>query len=434
VAKVVMVGAGSVEFTRQLTADILSFPELNETEFVLVDIDPVRLETAESMVRRLIAQKRSKATVSATMERRKALAGADYVINIVQVGGFQATLTDFQIPKKYGLKQTIADTLGVGGVFRALRTIPVVMDVVRDMEEVCPKALLLNYANPMAMVMLALGKAGGIASVGLCHSIQGTSHQLASYVGVPFEEVTFRGAGINHQAWILELSHKGRDLYPDLWKAMQNPAVYGKDKVRFEIMRRVGYFPTESSEHSAEYLPYFMKSDAEIQRLDIPVDEYIRRSEDNLREFDELRAALQRGDEIPTERSWEYAPYIIWAKETNTDWSFYGNVYNRGLITNVPADAAVEVPCLVNRNGIQPCVVGDLPTQCAAINRTNINVQELAVEAALTGDRDRVYQAVMVDPNASATLTLDKIWAMTEELLEAHKSMIPTLKPRRLFF
>ncbi len=451
-AKVAMIGAGSVEFTRQLTIDILSYPELGDTHFALVDIDPERLKTAETLVGRLIDQMRAEsagpvaggagaagsahlaatATVSAHSDRREALRGADYVICMIQVGGLEATLVDFNVPTRYGLRQTIADTLGVGGVFRALRTIPPVVGIARDMEKLCPGALLLNYANPMAMVVLAVSRASSIKAVGLCHSVQGTSRRLAGFAGAPFEEVEFAGAGINHQNWILKLTHKGRDLYPALWEAMRDPAIYAQDKVRWEIMRRVGYFPTESSEHSAEYVPWFMKSEAEIARLDIPVGEYIRRSEANLSEHEEMKATLAGGERLGLERSYEYAAHIIRCVEAGADGSFYGNVPNTGLISNLPADACVEVPCLVNRAGIQPCHVGNLPPQCAAINRTNINVQQLAVEAALTGDRDRVYQAVMVDPNASATLTLDRIWAMVDEMIEAHRGRVPELTSRRL--
>lgn len=463
-AKVAMIGAGSVEFTRQLTIDILSYPELGDTHFALVDIDPERLATAETLVSRLIAQLRGEsagptagggpgavsggafarpgdrpstrraasATVSAHSDRREALAGADYVICMIQVGGLPATLIDFNVPAKYGLRQTIADTLGVGGVFRALRTVPAVVAIARDMENLCPNAPLLNYANPMAMVVLAVSRATSIKAVGLCHSVQGTSRHLARFAGAPFGEVEFFGAGINHQNWILRLTHRGRDLYPALWEAMRDPVVYAQDKVRWEIMRRVGYFPTESSEHSAEYVPWFMKSEAEIARLDIPVGEYIHRSEASLGEHAEMASALARGDRLDTERSYEYAAHIIWCAETGTDGSFYGNVPNAGLIGNLPAGACVEVPCLVNRAGIQPCHVGDLPPQCAAINQTNINVQQLAVDAALSGDRDRVYQAVMVDPNASATLTLDQIWTMVDEMIRAHGGRIPELKSHRL--
>ncbi len=439
-AKVVMIGAGSVEFTRQLTIDILSFPELAATHFALVDVDPERLATAETLVSRLIEQMRGAdarlatgATARAYPDRREALRGADYVICMIQVGGLPATLVDFNIPARYGLRQTIADTLGVGGVFRALRTIPAVIAIARDMEDLCPGAPLLNYANPMAMVVLAVSRATAVKAVGLCHSVQGTSRRLAQFAGVPFEEVEFFGAGINHQNWILRLAHKGRDLYPALWEAMKDPAVYAQEKVRWEIMRRTGYFPTESSEHSAEYVPWFMKSESEIARLDIPVGEYIRRSEASLTEHEDMKAALARGERLGLERSHEYAAQIIWSMETGVDGSFYGNVANAGgLIANLPADSCVEVPCLVNRAGIQPCHVGNLPPQCAAINLTNVSVQQLAVEAALTGNRDRVYQAVMIDPNASATLTLDQIWAMVDELIEAHRGLIPELKSHRL--
>lgn len=430
--RIAMIGAGSVVFARQLVVDILAFPELAGSTFALMDIDQERLATAERMVRAAIAAAGTEGRVEGYLDQRAALAGADYVINMVQVGGHPATLLDFDIPRRYGLKQTIADTLGVGGIFRSLRTIPVLLQLCQDIEQLAPRALLLNYTNPMAMLCLAVARASRVACVGLCHSVQGTSKQLAGYIGVDYERVTYQVAGINHMAWFLEFQVDRQDAYPRLWEALETPAIFGRDAVRFEMMRRLGYFVTESSEHMAEYLPYFIKRDELIERYKIPIDEYIRRSERNLQVFDEARRSADGMAERPVRPSHEYAASIIRSIETNQDWSFHGNVFNDGLITNLPTEACVEVPCLVNAGGIQPVKVGALPPQLAALNRTNINVQQLTVEAALSGNRDNVYQAVMLDPHTAATLSLDEIWAMTDDLIAAHGPALPQLTPGRL--
>jgi alpha-galactosidase len=436
--KIALIGAGSVVWARRLMMDILSFPELTGATLSLMDIDPVRLETAKQTVERLVAQVNAPATVEATLDRRQAVTGANYVIYAVQVGMHAATLLDFEIPRKYGLRQTIADTLGVGGIFRGLRTIPVLLDLLRDMEEVCPDALLLNYVNPMSILCLAAERAASIKTVGLCHSVQGTAKQLAGYLGIPSEQLIYRVAGINHMARFLELKHRGQDAYPQLWAAMAQPEIYAKDKVRFEMMRRLGYFVTESSEHMAEYVPYFIKRDDLVRDFDIPIDEYIRRSEKNLRTFDRTREQVESGAPIEMRRSHEYAAYIIRAIEANQDWSFNGNVPNSldrrtaALIPNLPADAIVEVPCLVNGAGVQPCHAGELPAQLAGLNRSHITVHQLAVEAALTGNRDALYQAVMLDPHTASVLSLDEIWRMTDDLIEAHGDALPQFTPRRL--
>ncbi|MCL4515450.1 MAG: alpha-glucosidase/alpha-galactosidase [Firmicutes bacterium] len=427
-SKIVMIGAGSVIFTKHLMVDILGFPELRGSTISLVDIDPIRLKTAKLMVQRVAEAVGSNAAIEATMDRREALKNADYVINAVQVGMHEATLTDFNIPRKYGLKQTIGDTIGVGGVFRGLRTIPVLLDICREMEELCPDALLLNYTNPMAILTLAVARGSGIKAVGLCHSVQHTAARLSEYISAPLNEVSYRVAGINHMAWFLEFRHDGGDAYPRLFKAMEDPAIFGRDKVRFEMMKRLGYFVTESSEHMAEYVPYFIKRDDLIERFDVPIDEYLRRSEKNLETFEETRQSLERGEPVEIERSEEYAAFIIHSMETGVERSFNGNVLNTGLITNLPQDSCVEVPCLVNKAGVQPCHVGALPPQLAAMNRTNINVQQLTVEAALTGKREYVYHAVMMDPHASSVLSLDEIWAMVDELIEAHGELLPKFK------
>ncbi|MGH2367060.1 MAG: alpha-glucosidase/alpha-galactosidase [Chloroflexota bacterium] len=437
-AKIALIGAGSVIWARRLMMDILSFPELAGSTLSLMDIDPVRLHTAKQTVERLVAQVRAPARVEATLDRREAVTGADYVIFAVQVGMHVATLKDFEIPKRYGLRQTIADTLGVGGIFRGLRTIPVLLGLLRDMEAICPDALLLNYVNPMSILCLAAARASSIQTIGLCHSVQGTSRQLADYIGVPYDEVGYRVAGINHMAWFLDFTHQGKDAYPRLWEVLESGRAPDWDRVRFEMMRRLGYFVTESSEHMAEYVPYFIKRDSLVHEFNIPLDEYVRRSEQNLREFEETRVQVERGESLEVSRSHEYAAYIIRAIEANRDWSFNGNVPNSvdrraaALISNLPADSVVEVPCLVNGAGVMPCPVGDLPPQLAGLNRSHISVHQLAVEAALTGNRDALYQAVMLDPHTASVLSLDEIWAMTDDLVEAHGEALPRLTPRRL--
>ena len=436
--KIALIGAGSVVWTRRLMMDILSFPELTGATLSLMDIDPVRLDTARQTVERLVAQVGAPAAVEATLDQREAVRGAKYVIYAVQVGMHNATLLDFDIPRKYGLRQTIADTLGVGGIFRGLRTIPVMLSLLRDMEEVCPDALFLNYVNPMSILCLAASRASGIRTVGLCHSVQGTAHQLAGFLGVDDKRIGYRVAGINHMAWFLDLTVDGHDAYPALWDAMGNANIYAKDKVRFEMMRRLGYFVTESSEHMAEYVPYFIKRDDLVHEFDIPIDEYVRRSSENLATFEKTRAEVASGAPIEMKLSHEYAAYIIRAIEANVDWSFNGNVPNSNdrrtaaLIPNLPADAIVEVPILTNRAGLHPCHAGELPGGVVGLNRSHVSVHQLAVEAALTGNRDALYQAVMLDPHTASVLSLDEIWRMTDELVEAHGNALPAFAPRRL--
>lgn len=425
--KITLIGAGSVVFAKSLLCDVLQFPELADAHICLMDIDPARLKVAEVMTQKIIRKLGARATVTATTDRRAAVAGAKYVLCTIQVGGYKpGTVIDFEIPKKHGLEQTIGDTLGVGGVFRALRTIPVLVGIARDISEVgAPGCLLLNYTNPMAMNCWAVDRAVGIPHVGLCHSVQGTSAQLAGFAGLPFEDVNYVVAGINHMAFFLKFEYRGQDAYPLLFKALEDPE-RSAELVRFEMMRRLGYFVTESSEHQAEYVPYFIHHGSEeIQRFNVPIDEYLRRCEIILSTWERTEKELigEDGDINVPPQSHEYGSFIIHSCETNTPRVIYGNVPNRGLIANLPEGCCVEVPCLVNRNGIQPTVIGNLPLQLAAICRTNINVQSLTVEAALTGNRDAVYHAVMLDPHAGATLTLDKIWAMCDELIAAHQAV-----------
>ena len=424
-ARIAFIGAGSVEFTKNLLGDILTFPELADAEIALHDIDDERLEAAEAIARWTSGALGASAAITSHRDRRAALEGADYVVNMVQVGMHQATMLDFDIPLRHGLRQTIGDTLGIGGIFRALRTIPVMLGIAEDMRSECPDAWLLNYTNPMAMLCWAVYDGSSIDRVvGLCHSVQGTTRRLAELVGVPFEEVTFLGAGINHQSFILRFERDGENLYPLLDAAIERDPELART-VRVELYKRFGYFPTESSEHSAEYVPWFMRHDDAIERFRIWVNEYAQRSEDNLREYEQIRTALAGGEGFEIERSLEYASLIIHSIETGTERVVYGNVRNSGLIENLPEGCCVELPCLVDRAGVQPTHVGVLPPQLAALNRTFANVCELTVRAALEGDVEHVHHAAMLDPNTAASLTLDEIETLVDELLDAHGDSLP---------
>jgi alpha-galactosidase len=423
--KIAFIGAGSVEFTRMLVGDLLSYPDLRGATLSLHDIDEERLRTAFDIARVTAREAGAEPAIEAHDDRRRALDGADYAINMIQVGGHAATVIDYEIPARYGLRQTIGDTLGIGGIFRALRTIPVMQGIAADMAELCPEAWLLNYTNPMAMLCWAT-YAGTPQRrvVGLCHSVQNTTRQLAEYVGVPFEDVTFLGAGVNHQAWILRFERDGEDLYPLLDGAIERDPELRRH-VRVELYRRLGFFPTESSEHSAEYLPWLMRDDEAMERFRLIDGEYVERSLDGLREYEETRALLAAGEPLPVEPSVEYAPQIIHSIETGEPRTIYGNVENTGLIDNLPRGACVEVPCLVDATGVEPVHVGELPPQLAALNRTYLNVCELTVRAALEGRPDFVRHAAMLDPNTAATLSLDQIWELCDELTAAHAGALP---------
>ena len=424
--KIAFIGVGSVEFTKNLMTDALSFPELAGATVALHDIDPERLETAGMMARWTSERLGAGASVEEHQERRAALEGADFVINMVQIGMHEATLLDFEIPKKYGLKQTIADSMGIGGIFRGLRTIPFVLDLAREMGELCPEALLLNYTNPMGILMEALYTAHpGVKSVGLCHSVPYTAREVSSYIGVDHEDLLYECAGINHIAWMTRLEVEGEDAYPRLFGAMEDPETYAKDKVRFELMRRFGYFVTESSEHNAEYVPYFLKDEGLIGRFDVPVDEYVRRSEANLAAYAETREKLLAEEPFRLGRSVEYGSLIIHSMVTGEARAIHGNVENTGLISNLPDGCCVEVPILVDGTGLRPCHVGDLPPQCAATCAPHTAVQNLTVRAALEGRRDHVYHAAMLDRHAPSVLSLDEISAMVDELIEAHGDTLP---------
>jgi alpha-galactosidase len=424
--KIAFIGAGSVSFTRELLTDLFSYDDLAGTlEIALHDIDDERLGTAEAVANRLNSDKGAGATITTHPDRRAALDGVDFAINMVQVGMHAATVADFDIPAAHGLKQTIGDTLGVGGIFRALRTIPVMLGIGADLHDLAPDAWLLNYTNPMAILIQAYAEGSPHKQVvGLCHSVQNTTRQMAEIAGVPFGEVTFTGAGVNHQAFILRFERDGEDLYPLLDEAIAADPELSR-RVRVEMYRRLGYFPTESSEHSSEYLPWFLHHPELIDRYRLEPGEYVRRSLENLQEYDDVKQALKTNGALPDERSYEYAPEIIHSMTTNTPRVIYGNVRNDGLIAQLPPQSAVEVPVLVDRTGLRPTIVRDYPAQLAALNRTFLNVADLTVRAALDGDPAHVRHAAMLDPNTAASLTLDEIDAVVDELLAAHAGALP---------
>ncbi len=426
--KIAIVGAGSTVFAKNIIGDVLSFPELADCTIALFDIDPERLATSKVVATKLATSVNAPATIEATLDRRETLRGADYVVAMIQVGGYKpGTVTDFEIPKKYGLRQTIADTLGIGGIMRGLRTIPVLIDVVKDMEEVCPDALFLNYVNPMAMNCWAIGRVSDISTVGLCHSVQGTAGELANDIGIPEEEINFTCAGINHMAFYQTFEHNGRDLYPDIRKVLEEGRQPAGNRVRYEILKRTGYFVTESSEHFAEYVPWFIKRDRPdlIEEFNIPLDEYITRCERQIARWGTMRETYEGPEPIEHKRSHEYASRIILGKETNQPQVVYGNVPNHGLIDNLPDGCCVEVACLVDGNGLQPTAFGALPIHLTAMMQTNINVQALTVEAAITGKREHIYHAAMLDPHMAAELSLDQIWHLVDDLIEAHGEYLP---------
>lgn len=432
--KITFIGAGSTVFAKNLLGDILSFPELANSTISLMDIDPERLRTSEIVAHKVADFFGAKPKIEATLDRRAALEGADYAISMFQVGGYKpSTVIDFEIPKKYGIRQTIADTLGIGGIMRGLRTIPVFLDICKDMEELCPDVTFLQYVNPMAMNTWAINKATKIKTIGLCHSVQGTAEVLAEDIGVPINEINYICAGINHMAFYLKFERNGEDLYPKIRKVAEAKS-YARgyrelaNHVRYEVFKRTGYFVTESSEHFSEYVPWFIKQNRTdlLEQYEIPVDEYITRCELQIAEWEADKAALERGELNETyERSQEYGSLIIHSLETGTPRVVYGNVANRGVIDNLPQDCCVEVPCLVDKNGLQPTKIGVMPPQLAAMQQTNINVQSLVVEAALTRKREHIYHAAMLDPHTAAELSLDQIWSLVDELIEAHGDMLP---------
>ncbi|MET9499066.1 alpha-glucosidase/alpha-galactosidase [Streptomyces sp. NPDC006552] len=419
--KIAFIGAGSVVFTQGLLADILAFPDLTGAHIALHDIDPDRLATARAAAEHIAKQRgAAHATVTAHAERRAALAGADFVINIVQIGMGEATRTDFEIPARHGVRQTIGDTLGIGGIFRALRTFPFLKALGEDMTALCPDAWLLNYTNPMAMNIQYLTAATGLTRVvGLCHSVYWTMQDLAQLVDVPYEEITYRAAGVNHQAWVLRFEHEGRDLYPRL-DALIAADDQLRRRVRVDMYRRLGYYPTETSEHSSEYVPWYLRHDSEIERLRLPIGAYLGIVDENVAAYERTRRALAAGETLEVEGTMEYAPQIIHSIVTGTPRTVYGNVPNHGLIDNLPAHGVVEVPCLVDGSGIQPTRVGALPPQLAAVNRSYLSANDLVVRAALDDEPRHIRQAAMTDPATAAALPVERIWQLCDDMVRAH--------------
>ncbi len=433
-AKIAFLGAGSIGFGRRLALDILSFPELQDSSIHLVDPNEQNLEFTFSILKRVIAENSLPTRLEASTTPAEALDGAGYVITSIRVGsGMQEEQSDVQVPIDVaGLRQTVSDTVGIGGIFKGLRTIPAMLEIAREMEQRCPNAVLLNYTNPMAMIQWAIDEATGISSVGLCHSVQHTSTQLANYMDVDYERLRFQVGGINHMAWFTELSLDGEDLYPRLRQCLENEEVVAKDRVRFEIMRHFDYFVTESSIHMAEYVPYFLKSPEETERLGIKrrTGEAFKNQMEN-REKQRKEALAQASDTPEIKRSNEYGARIIHAMETDTPSCIYGNVRNTALIPNLPDGCCVEVPCLVNREGIQPCYFGPLPPQCAGLCQTNVTMQELTVRAILEEDSEHVHHAAMLDPNTMSQLSLPQIRETVDALLREQAALMPALNRTR---
>lgn len=469
--KITFMGAGSTIFAKNVLGDCLLAEPLQDSEIALYDIDGNRLEESRMMLENLnVGKNEGRAKIKTYLgvdNRRDALKGASYVVNAIQVGGYEpSTVIDFEIPKKYGLKQTIADTLGIGGIFRGLRTIPVMLDFTDEMEEVCPEAWFLNYTNPMGAVTGAVLQASEVRTVGLCHSVPGLARGLLREAGMADEvqSLQWHVAGINHQAWLLEISDGGKDLYPEIkrriaeaiervkaaggakkmyeeafaaaraeepgrsrYAPLDGDVAVAKNMVRLELMLKLGYFMTEGSIHTAEYSPWFIKNSHPdlLETYFIPIDEYMDRCVEQIEQWRERRDQIVNNENIDHKRSHEYGSYIMEAIETDVPFRIHGNVLNDGLISNLPPNACVEVPCMVDRNGVNPCKVGFLPEVCAAVNRTNVNVQLMTIEAALTQSRDAIYQAAMLDPHTAAELSIDEVIDMCDEMIEAHGDYLP---------
>ena len=430
--KITFMGAGSTVFARNVLGDCMCSPALCESEIALYDIDAQRLEDSKIILDAInnnVNEGRATIKTYLGVENRKdALRDANFVVNAIQVGGYDpCTITDFEIPKKYGLKQTIADTLGIGGIMRALRTIPVMEEFARDMEEVCPNCLFMNYTNPMGILTGYMQRYTNVNTVGLCHSVQICTSELFKKLDME-DKLDGRVetiAGINHMGWLLDIRDKdGNDLYPEIKEraAKKNATEKHDDMVRFEYIKHFGHYCTESSEHNAEYNAFFIKDKYPemIEKFNIPLDEYPRRCIKQIAEWEEEKANILKDGKITHERSREYASHIMEAVVTNTPYKIGGNVINKGFIENLPSDACVEVPCMIDGNGVNPCHVGRLPVQLAAMNQTNLNVQLLTIEAARTRKKEYIYQAAMLDPHTAAELNIEDIVNMVDELIDAH--------------
>lgn len=442
--KIAFIGAGSTIFMKNIVGDALHFPSLSEATFTLMDIDPARLEESEVVARKLVEAMGAGATIETTTDQRRAVAGADFVVVAFQIGGYKpCTVTDFEIPKAYGLRQTIADTLGIGGIMRGLRTVPHLWRLAADIAELAPGALMLQYVNPMAINTWALAERyPHVRQVGLCHSVQNTVEELAHDLDLPKAEIGYRVAGVNHVAFFLDLDHKGQSLYPRMREGYaagrlpKPPLLMPRcwNKVRYEVMDHLGYFCTESSEHLAEYVPWFIKSGREdlLETFSVPLDEYPTRCEEQIAAWGAQAAAYREDTRIEVKKSHEFAAEIMNAMVTDTPYVIYGNLPNRGQMPQLPGGAAVEVPCLVDRNGVQPSVVDDVPPQLVALMRTQINVQELVVRALTEENVDHIYHAAMMDPHTAAELDLRQIRAMVGDLLAAHGDWLPAFaRPRK---
>ena len=438
-AKIVIIGAGSHVFSRHLITDILTWPELRDGTISLMDISQEPLDLIAGFTRRLVKQNGFKTKIEATTKRREALDGADYVFVTIQVGGSKATWPDRELPRKYGVDQAVGDTTGVGGVFYGTRHVPVILDICRDMAELCPNAWLLSYTNPMAIICWAVNDYTKIKNVGLCHSVQGTASELAKYIGIPVDELDYWVAGINHMAWFLELKHHGKDMYPILKEKFKDPAIYssedahwaGPDVVRAEIYKAFGYFNTESSRHMSEYTPYFRKRPELIDKFLLGESKHFSfagRVKEKQEQDAELQKMLASNEKFPLKHSGEYGSGIIRALETGIPLRINCNVKNNGLITNLPDGCCVEVPSLVDKEGIHPCCVGDLPAQLAALNRTEVNVHELAVRGIVEKDKNKIFQAILLDPLTSAALTIDETRKMVDEIFAASQQYLSDYK------
>ena len=429
---ITIVGAGSVSFTRTLVSDLLQQPATRDCELHLFDIDAEALEAARQLVEQMRQEAKSPGVVEAHGDLRSGVSGADYIICTILVGGRPAAIADFEVTGRYGLRYTVGDTLGVAGISRALRTVPALVDIARTCADAAPDGLLLNYTNPMGMLVSAVGKAVGYPTVGLCHSADYTVRTLASYLELPSSALQWWSAGINHLAWMLSLTHDGRDCYPDLARAAERDEVYTKDRARFELMKRIGYFVTESSKHVSEYLAFFIDKQPEIDRLAVPVGEFLTRRP--------VPLATQLVQEREGDHSWlkpmsnEYAPALIAARESGTDWSFQANVLNDRLIDNLTSGMCVEVPCFVTRGRMAPARVGSLPLGAAGLTQQSLTVQELAVAGIISGDRDCIYQAIIMDPQASATLTLASMSKLVDDLLAGYGAVSPVSSQRLSMF